>query len=119
MRAREVDLDRIDPGPLHPLDELHPIVSVILLHDRGDQDPVGELVLEALEVVELECFFFFFEGEKNRGEGRRGRKKLEKLKRKSPSSFFQLLLTIVSNGRSEISSMFSQPMSSPLIRDLI
>ena len=64
MRAREVDLDRIDPGPLHPLDELHPIVSVILLHDRGDQDPVGELVLEALEVVELECFFFFSRGKK-------------------------------------------------------
>ena len=44
-------------------------------------------------------------------ERKRGSERIEKKKRKK--------ITIVSKGLSEISSMFSQPMSSPLIRDFI
>ena len=52
MRAGEVQLEPIDAGRLHALDDLDPRVLVVLLHDRGDDDAVGVLVLELLELVD-------------------------------------------------------------------
>ena len=52
VRAREVQLEPIDAGFLAAFDDLDPRVASILLHDRGDQDAIGILILAALEFFE-------------------------------------------------------------------
>ncbi|MEZ6190363.1 MAG: hypothetical protein R3C45_03635 [Phycisphaerales bacterium] len=52
VRAGEIKLERIHAAVLAALDDLDPGVLVELLHDRGDQDAVGVLVLDLLELVD-------------------------------------------------------------------
>ena len=52
VRAGEVQLEAIDAGVLAAFDDLEPRVLSVLLHDRGDQDAVGILILAPLELLE-------------------------------------------------------------------
>ena len=52
VRARHIELKRIASGILAPLDDLVPGVAVVLLHDRGDENPLGILVLYLFEFID-------------------------------------------------------------------
>src|SRR3989442_342725 len=52
MRAGEVELKRVYPRRLRALDDLHPRILVVFLHDRGDDDAAGVFVLELLELID-------------------------------------------------------------------
>src|SRR6202030_3911592 len=50
--AGKIKLEGIDAGILAALDDFDPRAPPVLLHDRGDQDTLGEGVLAPLEFIE-------------------------------------------------------------------